>query len=284
MKSMMLIISIAFVLCSCASPGTQPELTPAPNLSALEDAMETMAESLPTENHQMVAIFSFAERGIGRTLLGEYVAEKLMMALSARGGVELVERNRLDAVSQEQKLGASGLIDDATAASIGNIAGAQAVLVGTLTSFKDCWELTARLLGTSDARVLAMAEARFSAESVPPNLAGQPIVSTSSPVPAQGERTQQQQPPAPAEPPPAHYPPRVQPTPAQRQPSLHAVLNTCLQITDQKAKRRCFEKLRSLIVSEPTTPRKIAARKCLRIPKPQQKIRCLEKVLGEPAR
>jgi len=67
-----------------------------------------------------------AEPSIGPTLLGEYVAEKLMMGLSATGRVELVERNRLDTVCQEQKLGVSGLIDDATASSIGNIAGAQA--------------------------------------------------------------------------------------------------------------------------------------------------------------
>jgi hypothetical protein len=284
MKSMMLIISIAFVLCSCASPGTQPELTPAPNLSALEDAMETMAESLPTENHQMVAIFSFAERGIGRTLLGEYVAEKLMMALSANGRIELVERNRLDAVSQEQKLGATGLIDDATAASIGNIAGAQAALVGTLTRFEDCWELTARLLGTSDARVLAMAEARFSAEGVPPNLAGQPIASRSAPVPAQSQSIQQRQPSAPAEARPVDHPSGVQATPAQAQPPLNIKLKRCLETTDPNARRRCFLELRALIMTGPPTPRKAAARKCLEMAKPQQRIRCLKKVLGEAPR
>jgi hypothetical protein len=40
-----------------------------------------------------------------------------MMALSVTGGVELVEQNRLEAVRQDQKLGVTGLIDDATAAS-----------------------------------------------------------------------------------------------------------------------------------------------------------------------
>jgi len=192
---MIIVISIAFALNSCATSRREPELTLEPEFPALEEAMDTVAGRLPTESHQMVAVFSFAERGIGPTLLGEYVAEKLMMALSATGRVDLVERNRLDAVTKEQKLGATGLIDDATAASIGNIAGAQAALVGTLTNLENCWELTARLLGTSDARVLAMAEARYSAQGVPPNLAGQAIASSRPPLPAQSEGVQQGQPP-----------------------------------------------------------------------------------------
>ncbi len=280
MKIMVAIISIACVLISCATSGTKPELVEAPKPPSVDKAMVTITESLPTESHQRVAVFSFAERGVGRTLLGEYVAEKLMVALSAIGRVDLVERNRLDAVSQEQKLGASGLIDDATAASIGNIAGAQAVLVGTLTRFGDCWELTARLLGSSDARVLAMAEGRFSTDSVPPNLAGQPIVSRSAPEPAQTEATQEKQPFTQAEERPTRQPPQVQATQAQRQPPLQMVLKKCLEIRDQNARKKCFKKLHALILSEPRTPRKVAATRCLQHPNPSQRIRCLRKVLG----
>ncbi|MBW1714909.1 MAG: hypothetical protein JRJ77_03655 [Deltaproteobacteria bacterium] len=279
MKIMLGIISMAFALISCATSGTIPEQAQAPEPPSVDKAMVTITESLPTESHQRVAVFSFAERGFGRTLLGEYIAEKLMVALSATERVELVERNRLDAVSQEQKLGASGLIDDATAASIGNIAGAQAVLVGTLTRFGDCWELTARLLGSSDARVLAMAEGRFSAASVPPNLAGQPIASSSAPEPAQTKATQEKQPPAQAEQRPTHHPPQVQATHAQRQPPMQIVFKRCVKIRDPKAKKKCFKKLRALILSEPRTPRKVAATKCWQLPNPRQRIRCLRKVL-----
>jgi hypothetical protein len=203
-----------------------------------------------------------------------------MVALSATGRVELVERNRLDAVSQEQKLGASGLIDDATAASIGNIAGAQAVLVGTLTSFKDCWELTSRLLGSSDARVLAMAEGRFSAESVPPNLAGQPIALSRAPEPAPTEATQGKQPPTEAEQRPVHQGSQIQAKQAQRQPTLEVVFKRCVEIKDPEARRKCFKKLGALILSGPRTPRKVAATRCLQVPNPHQRMRCLRKVLG----
>lgn len=281
MKRMMLVILIAFMLISCATSGVKPEPTLAPELPVLEEAMGMIAGKLPTQSHHMVAVLPFTERGIGTTLLGEYVAEKLMMALSATGRVELVERSRLETVYQEQKLGATGLIDDATAASVGNISGAQAAIVGILTNLGECWELTARLLGTSDARVLAMAEARFSAKGVPPNLAGQPIEASSAPLSTQSKGVQQKEPPAPAEPRPVHHPPKVQAIPAHRQPPLHIVFKTCQEITNPRAKRRCFQNLRTFILTGPSTPQKQAAGRCFELSTPPQRIRCLDKVLGE---
>jgi hypothetical protein len=177
--------------------------------------------------------------------------------------VELVERNRLETVTQEQKLGATGLIDDSTAASIGNIAGAQAALVGTLTHLEDSWELSARLLGTSDGRVLAIADARFSPQSVPPNLAGQPIPSKSATQPAQTKGVQQKHPPS-------------------TQPYLSAIFKKCGQIYDPRTRKKCFNRLRIIIMSDPVTPQKAAARRCLQIRDPQQRTRCLKKVLSAP--
>jgi hypothetical protein len=263
MKSIILVILVAFVLFSCAAPEKKPEPTPAPTekIFSLKEAMDKIAGSLPTEKKQIVAVFSFSERGKGPTLLGEYVSEKLMIALSATGRVELVERNRLETVTQEQKLGATGLIDDSTAASIGNVAGAQAALVGTLTQLEDCWELSARLLGTSDARVLAIADTRFSAKGVPPNLAGQPLTSSSRTQPEQTKSVQQEQSPT-------------------TQPDLNVIFNKCRELNYSKEKRRCFDKLSEIIMSDPVTPQKAAARKCLQIPNPRQRARCIHKALS----
>jgi hypothetical protein len=261
MKSIILVILVAFVLFSCAASEKKPEPTPTEKFPSLKEAMDKIAGSLPTEEKKVVAVFSFSERGKGPTLLGEYVSEKLMISLNATGRVELVERNRLETVTKEQKLGATGLIDDSTAASIGNIAGAQAALVGTLTQLEDCWELSARLLGTSDARVLAIADARFSAQSVPPNLTGQPLTSSSRTQPEQTKSVQQKRPPT-------------------TQPDLNVIFNKCRELNDPRAKRRCFDKLSEIIMSDPVTPEKVAARKCLQIHNPRQRARCIHKALG----
>jgi hypothetical protein len=261
MKSIILAISVAFVLFSCAAPEQKPEPTPTETFPTLREAMDKIAGSLPTEEKQVVAVFPFSERGKGSTLLGEYVSEKLMISLNATGRVELVERNRLETVTQEQKLGATGLIDDSTAASIGNIAGAQAALVGTLTLLEDCWELSARLLGTSDARVLAIADARFSAKSVPPNLAGQPIPSKTATQPAQTKSVQKEIPPT-------------------KQPDLNVIFYKCLQKKDPRARRKCFGKLYQIIMSDPVTPQKADARKCYHTRNSRKRKQCLQKVFS----
>ena len=49
MKSMVFLVSIAFVVVSCATPGREPELTKQPEFPALEEAMDKIAESLPAE-------------------------------------------------------------------------------------------------------------------------------------------------------------------------------------------------------------------------------------------
>ncbi len=275
MKSIILVISTAFVLFSCATPEKPPESTPTQTekFPTLKEAMDKIAGSLPTEEKQIVAVFSFSERGRGPTLLGEYVSEKLMISLSATGRVELVERNRLETVTQEQKLGATGLIDDSTAASIGNIAGAQAALVGTLTHLEDSWELSARLLGTSDARVLGIADARFSAQSVPPNLAGQPIPSKSAAQPAQTTSVQQTSTTQ-------TRPATAQAAPADRKPSLGDIFDKCLELKDRKERKRCFNRLHQIVMSEPVTPQKTAARKCLQIRDPKRRTQCLKKALS----
>jgi hypothetical protein len=65
MRPMVAVISIAFALISCATSGTKTELTATPEFPSIEEAMVKIAENLPTESHQMVAVFSFAERGAG---------------------------------------------------------------------------------------------------------------------------------------------------------------------------------------------------------------------------
>ncbi len=126
-----------------------------------------------------VAVLPIPERGVGATLLGEYVADKLMVALAATGKVSLVERTRLDTLRQEHKLSSLGELDDATAANLGNLAGAKFVLVGTMTNMGGSWELTARLLGSNDGKIQTAVEAGFPHNAVPHGLAG---VSTSNAV------------------------------------------------------------------------------------------------------
>lgn len=62
------------------------------------------------------------------------MSEMLTTALVKTARFELVERNKIDAAIREQKLGMVGVIDEATAAEMGQILGAEYMVLGSVTS------------------------------------------------------------------------------------------------------------------------------------------------------
>jgi curli biogenesis system outer membrane secretion channel CsgG len=107
------------------------------------------------------------------------VSDILVNKLVEGGSYSVIERSKLDAVLQEQNLGASGRVDASTAAQIGRILGVEAVVIGSVTQFDlqqrnsgfnlfgigvggddtDAYvKLNIRVVSTSTAEILMVAE------------------------------------------------------------------------------------------------------------------------------
>ncbi len=67
--------------------------------------------------------------------LGRAAADEFVTQLFKTGSFSIIERARLDSLLAEQDLGASGAVDAATAARIGQLLGAQLILTGSITQF-----------------------------------------------------------------------------------------------------------------------------------------------------
>ena len=67
--------------------------------------------------------------------VGTGIAEMLVTALGETKKYTMIERSKLDAVLEEQKLGASGAVTAQTAAKIGRLLGAQYIVTGAVTEF-----------------------------------------------------------------------------------------------------------------------------------------------------
>jgi curli biogenesis system outer membrane secretion channel CsgG len=113
------------------------------------------------------------------------VSDLLTNKLVDGGAYTLIERSRIQAVLQEQNLGASGRVDASTAAQIGRILGADAVVMGSITRYNvnegssgmtilgvgssrrrvtaDV-QLTARLVNTTTSEIIATAEGQGEAQ------------------------------------------------------------------------------------------------------------------------
>ena len=94
--------------------------------------------NVPIVAQTRVAVLNFENNstwGYWGDRLGEAAADELVTQLFRTGAFSVIERSQLAAVLAEQDLGASGAVDPATAARIGQLLGAQLILTGSITQF-----------------------------------------------------------------------------------------------------------------------------------------------------
>jgi len=114
--------------------------------------------------YRRLAVLAFSETGpeAKRRELGAVVAAELSTNLRRDHGLLLVERDRLGSVLAEAKLGAMGLTDPRTAPKLGELADAQALVVGSVSDAGGRFLVNARILSAESAETLAAAS-----ESIP---------------------------------------------------------------------------------------------------------------------
>ncbi len=141
----------------------------------------------PTAKRRIAVLdFDFASTGLTYSVFGSNgpskgVSDLLTNKLVQDGTYSVIERSRIDQILQEQNLGSSGRLDPDTAAKVGKILGVDVVVIGSITQFnveeknsgggtgffgigvnsqkaKANVQLTARLVSTSTAEILAVAQ------------------------------------------------------------------------------------------------------------------------------
>jgi TolB-like protein len=118
----------------------------------------TLAKSIAASGRKTVAVIDFTDLQGNVTELGRYLAEELSVDLVGDAkGYEVIERNQLKVILQEHRLSATGLIDPQTARKLGQIAGVDALVTGTITAFGDTVRLSAKVLDTQTAKMLGAA-------------------------------------------------------------------------------------------------------------------------------
>lgn len=89
---------------------------------------------------QVIAVLPFENRVrnvYGSMNLGEGLSEILITELHKSGRFLLVERSAIQSIVKEQELGMSGLVNQETAPAVGQMSGAQFMVIGAITEFND---------------------------------------------------------------------------------------------------------------------------------------------------
>jgi TolB-like protein len=106
-----------------------------------------------------VAVLYFDNNSIGRDAadyagMGKGVADLLITDLSAAANVRVVERERIEALLQEQNLAKQGQIDPATAVRLGRILGARHMITGGFMNAGEQMVLTARAFDVETGQIV----------------------------------------------------------------------------------------------------------------------------------
>jgi TolB-like protein len=136
----------------------------------LEDAIATLAKKISSsaeeQKKRKIAVLPFDEAAGRKTVLATYIPETLVTNLFQLGRYEIVERQLLDKVIGElKKQNREGAFDPKTAAKVGQIAGVEAIVTGTITEFPDYIGINCRIIDTTTASVFGAAGARFAKDA-----------------------------------------------------------------------------------------------------------------------
>ena len=88
-----------------------------------------------------------------------YITDALTEAIFATGKIRIIERTNLETILAEQKFQASGLVDEATAKSVGKIVGVDFVCYGTLKDLGDGFSVNARIVNVETGEICAISRA-----------------------------------------------------------------------------------------------------------------------------
>ncbi len=125
-----------FTFSSCVTPGTQTTVTSGQEGPSIQEARAERYDGPKAR----IAVARFKDKTGGgwyNSRIGDGMADQLTTALFNSNRFIVLERQTLDAVLDEQDLGASGRIKEETAAPIGEIEGAELLVVAAVTEFQD---------------------------------------------------------------------------------------------------------------------------------------------------
>ena len=110
-----------------------------------------------------VAVIDFEQKAFQEfqgKQIGEIVAEWLITSLANTGRFEVVERAQLQKVLKEQQLGISGVINQETAAKMGELLGVKVIVSGSVIQIGNTYDVNARLISVQDGSIIKAERAR----------------------------------------------------------------------------------------------------------------------------
>lgn len=128
----------------------------------LSKLAEKLATPIKEKGKKKVTVLDFTDLQGGGSELGKYIAEQLTVNLvMEKREFSVLDRANLKSIMAEHKLTATGLVDPENAKKLGQFAGVDALILGTITPKGTNINLTAKIITTDTAEIVGAAKAQF---------------------------------------------------------------------------------------------------------------------------
>lgn len=129
--------------------------------AAIEELATHIGASVAKEQKRKIGVIPFSGIRNEGTVFGSYLSEELTSHLFNTQKFDLVEKALMNKVLRELKLGETGVIDPATVKRVGQIAGVDAIVTGTVTDLGPYVAVNCRLIDIQTGTVLGAASVRI---------------------------------------------------------------------------------------------------------------------------
>jgi TolB-like protein len=140
----------------------------------LSDLATKLATLTKDNAKKKVSVLDFTDLQGGANELGKYIAEELTVNLvMVKKDFSVLDRANLRKILEEHKLTATGLVNPENAKKIGQFAGVDALILGTLVPKGQKIAVTAKIISTDTAEIVGAAKAEFKSDEIIQHLVSQ---------------------------------------------------------------------------------------------------------------
>ncbi len=163
-KRLVVFILLLFFLNASPSAALKPpEPAKAPQAEQTLDAqLDRIASEIAARMPQLkakIAVIEFSDIDGRISNLGKFLAEELTTRLFSTGRLNVIERQLINNVLKEQKLGMTGVLDEKSTKKVGAILGVDFLVTGTIADLGTDMKINARTIATDTGAVLSAASA-----------------------------------------------------------------------------------------------------------------------------
>lgn len=156
MRYILILTAAALLACRHTRGPAQPAIVKENTFSQGKIQVETLNHEERRQAEIVIALLPFKNNSLDKRLdpAGVALSDLILARISPRPGFKVVERQRIEDIMNELKLGPLGAVDQATAVKIGGLLGANVLGFGSVSRFGDDVTLSMRLVQVETGEIV----------------------------------------------------------------------------------------------------------------------------------